>query len=122
MQAKHRKQMTAEEIQHTEALVHAIDALDLTDDHAVLRMTQKGVTKKDVAITAKWGEVIAVQSDGRVVMRLMTGLRKGVVIVIQLASRRLVTAWYNSPTDQHATLRLSEYTWKVNVIEYLRSI
>ena len=120
--AKHRKQMSPAEIQYTETLVHSIDGWALTNDHMLAEMQKDCISKRDVAITAKWGEVIAVQSNGRIVLRLMTGMRKGVVVVLSLADRTFVTTWYNKPTDNHATLRLSEYTWKVNVIEYLRSI
>ena len=122
MEAKHRTQMSAVEIQYAETLVHSIDGWGLENDHLIARMTAKGVSKRDVAITAKWGEVIEVKSNGRIVLRLMTGMRKGVVIVVSLHDRMLVTAWYNKPCDNHKTLDLSAYTWKVNVIEYLRSI
>lgn len=122
MQSKHRKQMTADEIEYVETLVHAIPAWDFTREHMVERMAQKGVSAKDAAITLKWGAVIRVQDDGRVLLRLMNGMRKGVCVVASLKDRTLVTAWYNKPTDQHATLDMSEYTLKVNVITYLRSI
>ena len=122
MEAKHRKQMSAEEIQYAETLVHSIDGWGLTNDHLLARMAQKGVSKKDVAITAKWGEVIEVKSNGRIVLRLMNGMRQGVVVVLSLSDRMVVTAWYNKPQDAHNTLDLSAYTWRVNVIEYLRSI
>ena len=122
MQSKHRKQMTADEIQYAETLVHAIDGWDFTDDHMLLRMEQKGVSKKDAAITLKWGAVIRVQNDGRILLRLMTGMRKGVCVVAHIPSRTLVTAWFNNPKDQHATLDMSEYTWRVNVVEYLGGI
>jgi hypothetical protein len=122
MQSKHRKQMTAAEIQYTESLVHGIDTWCFDNDHLLARMEQKGVSKKDAAITLRWGAIIRVQDDGRVLLRLMNGMRKGVCVVVSLKDFTLVTAWYNKPTDQHTTLDMSEYTWKVNVIEYLRSI
>jgi hypothetical protein len=114
--------MSPAEITFTETLVHSIVDWSFENDHLLDRMLSKGVTKKDAAITCKWGEVIAVQSNGRIVLRLMKGMRKGVVIVVSLSDRMLVTAWYNKPTDNHATLDLSQYAWQVNVIEYLRSI
>ena len=122
MQSKHRKQMSPTEILFTETLVHAIDGWDFTNDHMLTRMAQKGVSKKDAAITLKWGEVIRVQDDGRVLLRLMTGLRKGVCVVASLRDKRLVTAWYNHPKDNHKTLDMSEYTWRVDVVAYLRGL
>jgi predicted metalloenzyme YecM len=128
MLAKHRQQMSPAEITAAEQLVHSIDGWDFTDDHVVLRMGQKAVSKKDAAVTLKCGEVIAVQNNGRILMRLMrrpapfATTKVGTCVVVHIASRKLVTAWYNKPTDNHATLDLSQYAWQVNVIEYLRSI
>ena len=128
MLAKHRQQMSPAEISYAEQVVHSIDGWDFTDDHITLRMEQKGVSKKDAAVTLKCGEVIAVQSNGRVLMRLMwlpapfATTKVGTCVVVHLASRKLVTAWYNKPTDNHATLDLSQYTWKQDIVAYLRSI
>jgi hypothetical protein len=113
-------QMSAAEIKFTETLTHGIDGWDFTDDHILERMEQKGVSKRDLAITLKWGEVIEVNDRGRVVMRLMTGMRKGVVAVVSIPDRSLVTGWFNKPSDNHKTIDMSEYAWKVNVVEYLR--
>jgi hypothetical protein len=122
MQSKHRKQMTLAEIQYTETLVHAITDWRFDNPHLFERMMQKGVSKKDALLALKWGAVIRVQDDGRVLMRLMNGIRSGVCVVVSLITRTLVTAWFNRPTDHHATLNLSEYTMTQNVVDYLRSI
>lgn len=39
-----------------------------------------------------------------------------------LAEASAVTAWFNKGSDNHKTLNKSEYTWNVDVIDYLRRI
>jgi hypothetical protein len=118
----HRKQMTAEQIVFTEALVHNMSEWNFAVDHVMQRMLEKKVTKDAAVNTLKYGEVIEVNDNGRVVMRLMKGLRAGTVVVVSIRDRVLVTAWYNSPKDNHKTLNLSEYTWKLDVIGYLKGL
>jgi hypothetical protein len=118
----HRKQMTAEQIVFTEALVHNMSEWNFAVDHVMQRMLEKKVTKDAAVNTLKYGEVIEVNDNGRVVMRLMKGMRAGTVVVVSIRDRVLVTAWYNSPKDNHKTLNLSEYTWKLDVITYLKGL
>ena len=128
MQSKHRRQMSPEEIRFEESTVHAVDVWCFDNDHLLQRMAAKQISKKDAVLAAKHGEVIRVQDDGRVVMRLMRPTppfaadRVGTVVCVSLLDKTIVTAWYNDPKDNHKTLRLREYTWRVNVIDYLRSI
>jgi hypothetical protein len=114
--------MTAEQIVFTEALVHNMSEWNFAVDHVMQRMLEKKVTKDAAVNTLKYGEVIEVNDNGRVVMRLMKGLRAGTVVVVSIRDRVLVTAWYNSPKDNHKTLNLSEYTWKLDVIGYLKGL
>lgn len=120
MERKHRLQFSTEEITYTEKLVHSINEWDFSQDHVLDRMAEKHISKNDIIVTLKWGEVIEINDKGRIVLRLMKGLRKGVVVVISIRERVLVTAWYNDPRDNHKTLNLSDYNWDVDVIEYLK--
>jgi hypothetical protein len=122
VERKHRTQFTEAEIVYTETLVHGIREWDFSKDHVLERMAEKKISKADLVNTLTWGEVIEVNDRGRVVLRLKNGKRKGVCVVASIADRVLVTAWYNKPTDNHATLNESEYQWKVDVIKYLRSL
>lgn len=119
MERKHRTQMSSEEIVFTETLIHNLNGV-IDDEHVRDRMKQKKVTEADIVNTLKWGNVIEVNSLSRVVMRLNTGKRKGVVVVIDPSTQAIVTVWYNSPKDRHDTLDKSLYTWKVNLIEFLK--
>ena len=121
MQSKHRKQMNEAEIQFAETLIHAMDGWRIESDHMNERMTQKGVSAKDATVALKWGKIIRVQDNGRVLLRqVISG--SAVCVVADLVDRKLVTAWRNDAADNHATLDLSEYTLKTNVITYLGSI
>ena len=122
MQRIHRKQMSQEQIVYVETLVHNITEWNFATDHAMLEAAKDGIKKDALVNTLRYGDVIEVNDKGRVVMRLMTGMMKGTVTVVSLRDRCLVTAWRNKGSDCHSTLRLSDYTWNVNVIEYLRTI
>lgn len=133
MDRKHRNQMTPDEITFAETLIHSIQEWDVTGtDHArseaafkprVSGQTrgQSAISKQDIINTLKYGNVIELNDRGRLVVRLMKGKRAGTCVVVSIRDRKVVTVWYNDPRDTHATLRLSEYTWNVNVIDYLRS-
>src|ERR1700722_18006405 len=122
MQRIHRKQMTAEQIVYVETLIHSTTGWDFATDHAMLEAAKDGIKKDALVNTWRYGDVIEVNDKGRVVMRLMKGMMKGTVVVVAVKNRVLVTAWRNKGSDNHKTLVLSDYTWNVNVIEYLRSI
>ena len=134
MERKHRSQMSAEEITFVETLVHSINEWDITAtqhalDEAAYKQRptghtvgQSAITKTDILNTLKYGEVIELNDRGRVVIRLMKGKRAGTCAVINPATRKVVTVWYNDPRDNHETLRLSAYTWNVDVIVYLRGL
>jgi hypothetical protein len=126
--SKHRRQMSPAEIRFAETTVHAVDTWCFDNDHLLQRMQQKQISKKDAVLAAKYGEVIRVQDDGRVVMRLMRPTQPfatdkvGTVVCVSLLDKTIVTAWHNDPKDNHMSAGLDAYTWQVNVIEYLRSI
>ena len=126
MDRKHRSQMSPAEINFTEKLVHGITEWNFAVDHILDRMAQKHITKQDVLDTLKHGEVVEVNSRGRVVLRLRVKynatMKRGTCVVVSIANKVLVTAWFNNERDHHDTLDRSEYNWNVNVIEYLRSI
>jgi hypothetical protein len=122
VERKHRSQMSAEEILFAETLVHSITEWNFAVDHIMDRMAEKKIKKQDAVNTLRYGDVIEVNDKGRVVMRLMKGMMKGTCVVASIHDRVLVTAWFNKGSDNHSTLNKSEYTWKVNVIEYLRRI
>lgn len=122
MERKHRSQMSAEEIKYAETLVHSITEWNFAVDHVMDRMAEKKIKKQDAVNTLKYGDVIEVNDKGRLVMRLMKGMMKGTCVVVSVHDRVLVTAWFNKGSDNHKTLDKSEYTWKVNVIEYLKGL
>jgi hypothetical protein len=123
---KHRSEMSTKEIAWTEKLVHGVREWNFAVDHVLERMAEKGITKQALLDTLRYGEVIEVNSRGRVVMRLRVKLnptmQRGTCVVISVRDKVLVTAWYNSERDHHNTLDRSEYGWNVDVITYLESL
>lgn len=115
---KHAVQMTAEEKMFAKALVNAIERVNVRNGHLLDEMKKDNLTVQDVLDAVRQGDVVEVNSLGRAVVRHA----RGTVVVVNLRNHDVVTAWYNRPTDQHKTLRMSEYTWKVNVVEYLRTL
>jgi len=121
MERKHRIEMNTAEISNVESLVHNINEWDFSHDHVMQRMEQKGITKGALVNCLRYGRIIEVNSEGRAVLRLnMKG--GGVVVVVSLAERVLVTAWKNANEDNHKTLNRSEYGWAVNAADYTRSL
>jgi hypothetical protein len=125
MERKHRKQMTQSEIRFAESFVRKTDGWNLAENHTLERMAQKQITKQDLIDTLRFGEVIEVNSLGRLVLRLRLKLtptmKRGTCVVISVTNKVVVTAWFNSEKDHHATLDLSEYRWNVKVVDYLKS-
>lgn len=123
---KHRKQMTAAEIAVVERHVHSIRKFRADNSHLLHEMKHdkytKEITHKDIAKALKKGEVIEVAEGHRALVRLTTGERSGVCVVISLRDDTVVTTWYNNPTDTHRTLDLSKYQWNVNAIDFIRSV
>jgi hypothetical protein len=122
MDRKHRIEMSKSEISFAETFIHSITEWNFATDHAMERMEEKGVAKLDVINTLKYGEVVEVNSYGRVVLRLILKGKGACIVVVGLRDRALVTTWFNKAVDNHKTLRVSDYGWKVNTTEYLRSI
>jgi hypothetical protein len=115
---KHRQQMSQAEIATAEAIVHNLSGWDASGIHARREMRNDRLTDNAVLDALTSGQIIEVNSFGRVVMRSS----KGAVVVAELPNKYVVTAWYNDPRDNHSTLRLNEYTWRVDAADYLRRI
>lgn len=123
MERKHRNQMTSTEIKYVEALVHAITEWDLATEHAEERMREKNVSKSDVVSTLRYGAVIEVKNNGRVLMRARAtnGKMKDTCVVVDINARAVVTVWRNFGADNHKTLIQSEYTWTADIVTFMRT-
>ena len=117
MDRRHRTQMTDAEILFVETLIHATDRWII--ESALIHASRNGrrFTREEVLEALHTGLFVEVNSLGRVLFRSA----KGVCVVVSLQGRYAVTVWFNRPQDTHKTLKRSEYTWKVNVIEYVKS-
>lgn len=118
MQRKHRSQMSQEEIDFVEYLLSAMAGWRI--EPALIHASKSGrrFTKDEVLHAIKTGDVIEVKSDARVLIRS----KRGVCVVVSLCDRVCITVWYNDPKDTHITLKRGEYTWRVNVIDYVKTL
>jgi hypothetical protein len=114
---KHRLQMKAEEITALETFVHE-NVQPMLGNHAADRMSEKGVTVDEIAKAVKFGQVVEIHNEAtelRVLMRLAYGKPKvAVCVVVGLESKAAVTTWKNNAQDNHKSLDLGAYQWKVD--------
>src|ERR1700674_633204 len=101
MQRKHRKQMNAAEIQSVDSLVKAVTSW-VSKGHYETRSRERSISRLEVYRAISQGSCIEAKDDSRVVMRHADGI----CVVVEIPTRKVVTAWYNSPDDQHYTLDL----------------
>lgn len=121
---KHYRQMNPAEMQAIEMAVRAIAARRAFVDHAEERMQQKKVSAKEIEICLRYGSAIEIHNEAgelRAVIQHTFGKPAvRVSVVIALATGKVVTTWKNSVLDNHSTVDLSKYTWRVNVVSILK--
>lgn len=115
---KHRKQMTSTEIEYTETLVHGI--MDWRSDVCRGHLIRRGrnFTHEQMVNACRTGRVIEVNSLGRVLMRDNLGM----CVVVSVKDRVIFTAYANHPNDNHEGQSMDIYTFRVDVISYLRGL
>jgi hypothetical protein len=124
MERKHRDQMTDEEIDFLEYLLSAMSgwitefALIHASKRDPDRPSVRNVTHVEILKAIKTGSVIELNSLARVLIRD----KSGVIAVVSLCDRKVITMWRCNPRDTHKTLDRSLYKWKVNAIEYVKSL
>jgi len=125
MQRKHRQQMNDQEIAFAEAFAHSLskDWLEQST-HFVQRTQEKNIDAQSIALALKYGKVIEVKDDARIVLRgnKRTGFDYVAIVVVSITDKVLVTAWRNGVKDDHKTLKRGDYTWRANVIDYIKSL
>lgn len=115
---KHRQQMSYAEIDYVEQLVHQLSGWSLNSGLIHAQRNGRTFTHEQVMNALKTGQVIEVNSNGRVLMRDS----KGTCAVVSVRDLYLATVWFNHPRDTHKTLKRGEYTWRINVIDYIRGL
>lgn len=124
MDRKHRDQMTDEEIDFLEYLASAMSGwiTEFAVLHAAKRDLDRpgtrNVTPAEMLKAIKTGKVIELNSLARLLIRHASG----VVVVVSLCDRKVVTAWRCHPKDTHKTLDRSIYNWRVDAIAYVKGL
>jgi hypothetical protein len=119
---KHETEMNEAEKAALTARIREI-AETVISTHAADRMTQKGVTAKEIEICLRYGNGIEIhneQGELRAVVRHAYGRPKvAICVVIGLETGLIVTTWKNAGSDNHKTLNTYAYGWKENVVSLL---
>jgi hypothetical protein len=115
---KHRKQMSVAEIEYTESLVHSVTNWRTEVCRGHLLKRGRTFTHEQIVNVMRTGWIVEVNSLGRVLMRDSTGL----CVVVNVKARVAFTVWQNAPSDNHDNQSMGMYTWKVDVISYLRGL
>ena len=115
---KHRKQMTAAEIEYTESLVHSLNGWRTGPGLGHAAKRRRTFSHQQVIEALRTGWVVEVNSLGRVLMRDTTGL----CVVISIKDRVAFTVYANAPNDHHENQSMGMYKFNVDVISYLRSL
>ena len=119
---KHESQMSQAEKETVAARVREI-AEKIISTHAAGRMTQKGVTGRELEIALKYGHAVEIHDEAnelRAVIRHAFGKPKvAVCAVVGLASGLVVTTWKNAGSDNHATLNAFVYDKAMPVLAML---
>jgi len=109
--------MTEREIECAEFVAHSTSGWNLIDSvHLNDRCNSKRITPDDIINALQGGQVIEMKGDNRIVMRSDDGF----VAVADIRTKTVITAWYNAPSDNHATLDLSGYTWQVDITKFMK--
>jgi hypothetical protein len=118
---KHRSQMSPEEIELVEHIVHAQPNWIGNGPHADKRMRDKEVMGSEIFDVLKTGKVVEVNytHDLCVVFRKDYADHASCVVV-NLPTRWIVTTWHNNTNDQHRSLDMSQYVWKANLLDVFK--
>ncbi len=96
----------------------------LNQTHITDRKNKWNVTDSEILIALRDGEIIEVHNnvapEVRAVVRADIGMRS-ICVTVSLTTKTVVTMWVNTTNDQHSTLRLEEYSWKVNLMQVLEA-
>lgn len=118
---RHRKQMSASEIEAVETVVHSQPrSAWVFGPHAYTKMLAKDVSHDEVLETLRDGRVI----EANVNRDLCVVFRKefkttAVCVVVALKNRWIVTVWRNPNRDNHETLDIEKYNWNTNLSEVM---
>ena len=118
MKRKHRQQMTPEEIERIESLVHAQTRWSGLGPHKTKMVQERQVPDKELFDVLNTGRVVEVNHTNDLCVVFRKDYEKYTVCVVaNLPTRWIITAWKNKVGDKHRSLDISQYCWKANLID-----
>lgn len=116
---KHRLHMTGKELFYLEKEITKAKRLNMTC-HLVERMNEKKITQGELNYALKNYDIVEFHrknNSNRVLIRSNQG-KSCICIVICLDNSNIVTAYKNSKTDKHQTIKWEEYS-DFNILDYI---
>ena len=115
---RHATQMTPAELTALTSIVRLFraDSYALAP-HAREQAARKGISESAIREALQHGIPVELNKDEANRVNVLLRHESGTCVVVGLTTRRIVTTYFNSPTDQHRTLDKSLNTWAVNAAE-----
>jgi hypothetical protein len=90
-------------------LVEGRDLVDVPmSQHTLDRITEKSLQAEDVRTAILEGSLIEYHTDAGT-RRVLFRHDAGTCVVLDLDTRKVITAYFNAPSDNHSTLRAGSY-------------
>jgi len=117
---KHVIQMNRREADEVTSFVNSVRTWKgFNQTHITERKAKWNVTDSEIVSALQTGEIIEVHNNVpgelRAVIRQDIGLRS-ICVTVSLTTKSVVTMWVNTTNDSHATLRMEEYGWQINLV------
>jgi len=124
MSRKHIQQMnkTEKAFVHGYIRKHAAEALNGGVQHFYDRATERHFVIEDAVEALQGGLVVEVHDDRKPSVRALVRSQKGTCVVVELQSMRVITVYYNDPSDTHDTLNWNLYRWSTDLVEVVKSL
>lgn len=90
--------------------------------HFYDRASERSFSMEEAVAAIKGGLVVEVHNDRKPEIRALVRDQKGTCVVVSLTDFRVVTVYYNDPSDQHETLNWNAYRWPVNLVEVVKGL
>lgn len=91
-------------------------------EHALDKLEGAEITANQLAECIVSGKLIEVHNlikdDVRVVLRKDMD-KKSLCMAVSLIFKKIITCWFNDPTDKHTTLNVNNYTLTLDIREIL---
>lgn len=101
---------------------NAARALDNSSIHFEDRASERHFSIEDAVEALRGGLVVEVHNDAKADFRALVRNAAGTCVVVSLVTFRVITVYYNAPSDAHDTLNWNAYRWNQDVAELVKGL